>query len=66
VTLEDMVDGLFCATLTGRRGSHTPFVQTAAETPHTGAEAVKPNPSSSWEGRAEGMGAVCRTYIVVR
>jgi len=24
---EDMVDGLFfCATLTGRRGSHTPFV----------------------------------------
>jgi len=27
-TLEDMVDDLFiCSTLTGRRGSHTPFVQ---------------------------------------
>jgi len=27
-TLEDMVDGLFfCATLTGRRGGYTPFVQ---------------------------------------
>jgi len=41
-TLEDnMVDGMFCATLTGRRGSHTPFVPTGAETPDTGAEAVK-------------------------
>ena len=28
----DMVDGLFCATLTGRRGDHTPFVQAGAET----------------------------------
>ena len=36
-TLEDdMVDGLFfCATLTGRRGGHTPMSD-------TGAEAVKP------------------------
>jgi len=43
-TLEDnMVDGLFfCVTLTGRRGGHTPFVQAGAETPYTGAEAVKP------------------------
>jgi len=33
-TLEDnMVDGLFFyATLTGRRGNHTPAVQTGAET----------------------------------
>jgi len=44
-TFEDhMVDGLFlCATLTGRREDHTPFVQRGAETPDTGAEAVKPN-----------------------
>jgi len=53
-TLEDnMVDGLFfCATLTGRRGSHTPFVQTGAETTDTGAEVVKTDPGSSWEGRS--------------
>ena len=40
-TLEDnMVDGLFfCATLTGRRGSHTSFVQPGAETSDTGAKA---------------------------
>jgi len=44
-TLEDnMVDVLFfCATLTGRRGGHTPFVQAGAETSDTGAEAVKPD-----------------------
>ena len=48
-TLEDdMVDGLFfCATLTGRRGGHTPFVQEGAETSDTGAEAVKPDHGSS-------------------
>jgi len=34
-----MVDGLFfCATLTGCRVGHTPFVQAGAETPDTGAE----------------------------
>ena len=50
--LEDnMVDGLFfCATLTGRRVGHTPLVQAAAETSDTGAEVVKPDPGSSWEG----------------
>jgi len=48
-----MVDGLFfCATLTGRRRSHTPFVQAGAETFDTGAEAIEPDPGSSWEGRA--------------
>jgi len=37
------VDGLFfCATLTGRRRGHTPFVQAGVETSDTGAEAVKP------------------------
>jgi len=37
-----MVDGLFfCATLTGRRGGNTPFVQTGAETTDIGAEGVK-------------------------
>jgi len=53
-TLEDnMVDGsFFCATLTGRRGGHTPFVQTRAETSDTGAEAVKPDQNSSWEGHS--------------
>jgi len=57
-TLEDdMVDGLFCATLTGRRGSHTPFVQAGAETPDTGAEAVEPDPGCSWEGHFERVGA---------
>jgi len=53
-TLEDnMVEGLFFyATLTGRRRSHTPFVQTGAETPGTGVEAIKPDPlSSSWKDR---------------
>jgi len=41
-TLEDnMADGLFfCATLTGRRVGHTPFVQAGAETSDTGAEGV--------------------------
>jgi len=55
-TLEDnMVDGLvFCATLTDRRGGHTPFVQAGAETSDTGVEAVKPDPGSSWEGHSEG------------
>jgi len=58
-TLEDkMVDGLFfCATLTGCRGGHTPFVQAGAETSDTSAEAVKPDPGSSWEGHCGGMGA---------
>jgi len=42
-SLEDnMVDGLFfCATLTGRRGGHTPFVQAGVETSDASAEAVK-------------------------
>jgi len=56
MALEDnMVDGLFfCATLTGRGGCHSPFVQARAETPDTGAEAVKPDPRFSWEGHSEG------------
>ena len=34
-----MVDGLFSfATLTGRRGGHTPFVQAGAEMSDTGVE----------------------------
>ena len=58
-TLEDdMVDGLFfCATLTGRRGGHTPFVQAGAETSDTSAEAVEPDPGSSWEGHSGRVGA---------
>ena len=58
-TLEDnMVDGLFfCATLTGRRGGHTPFVQAGTETSDTDAEAVKPDPCCSWEGLSKRVGA---------
>jgi len=53
-----MVNGLFfCATLTGRRGGHTTFVQAGAETSNTGVETVKPDPGSSWEGHSGGVGA---------
>jgi len=44
---DDMVDGLFCAKLAGRRGGHTPFAQAGAETYDTGAEVVGPDPGSS-------------------
>jgi len=56
-TLEDDMLGrlFFCATLTGRRGGHTPFVQAGAETSDTGAEAVKPDPRCSWEGHSGRM-----------
>jgi len=53
-----MVDGLFCATLTGRIGGHTPFVQAGAETSDTVAEALKPEPGSPWEGHS-GRGYRC-------
>jgi len=68
-----MFDGLFCATLTGRRGGHTPFVQAGAETADTGAEAVEPDPGSSWEGHCGVVrplhvplmiGPLRRTYVV--
>jgi len=54
-----MVDGLFfCATVTGRGGGHTPFVQAGAETSVTGVEAGKSDPGSSWEGHSgEWVGA---------
>jgi len=56
-TLKDnMVDGLFCATLTGCRGVHIPFVQAGAEMSDTGTEADKPDASCSWEGHS---GCVC-------
>jgi len=52
----DMVDGLFfCATFTGRRGGHIPFVQAGAQKSDTGAEAVEPDPGSSWEGHSGGV-----------
>jgi len=57
-TLEgNTVDGLFCATLTGRRSGYTLFVQAGAEKSNTGAEAVKTDTGSSWEGHSGGMGA---------
>jgi len=53
---DDMVDGLFfCATLTGSRGGHTPFVQAGEETSDTGAEAVESDPGSSWESHSGGV-----------
>ena len=59
-TLEDnMVNGLFFwATLTGCRwGGYTPFVQAWADTSDTSAEAVKPDPGSSWEYHSRGISA---------
>ena len=47
-----MVDGLFCATLTGCRGGHTSFVQAGGETSDTVAEAIEPDPGSSQEGHS--------------
>ena len=60
-TLKDkVVDGLFfCATLTGRSGSHTPFLQIWAATPDAGTEAVTSDPGSSWEGRCRCRGWKC-------
>jgi len=52
---DDMVDCLFCATLTGRRGGHTPFVQAGVETSDTSAEAVESEPGFSWKGHSRGV-----------
>jgi len=64
-TLKDnMVDDLFfCATLTDRRGVHTPFVQAGVETPDTGAEAIKPDPGSSRESHSGRVGASTRKCL---
>ena len=54
---DNTVDGLiFCDTLTGLNGGHTPFVQAGAKTSETSPEAVKPDPGCFWEGHSEGMG----------
>ena len=55
-TLEDNMGLFFCATLTGRRGGHIPFLQGGAETSDTGAEAVEPDTDSSWEGHSGRVG----------
>jgi len=55
--LDNIVDSLFfCATLTGRRGGHNPFVRAGAETSDTGEEAVKSDPDTSGDGLS-GVGA---------
>ena len=60
-----MVDGLFfCATLTGRRGGHIPFVQAGEETSNTGAEAVEPD--QTLLGRVIPRGCVLVSGIGVR
>jgi len=48
-TLKDnVVDGLFfCATLTGHRGDHTPFVQAGVEMSNTNVELLKLDPGCS-------------------
>ena len=52
-----MIDGFFfCATLTGCRRGHTPFVQAGAEAFDTGVEAGKPDPRCSWEDHSERVG----------
>jgi len=51
---DDMVDGLFCATLTGRRGGHNPICTDRSGNVDTGPEAVEPDPHCSWEGHSEG------------
>ena len=63
-TLENnIVDGLFfCATLTGRRGGHTPFLQAGAETSDTGAGAVKLDPGCSLGGSHRGCGGRCKGW----
>ena len=67
-SLEDnMVDGLYlCATRTGRRSVHTPFVQAGAETSSTGLEAGptvrRPDPRCSWKGNSRGGGCRCRGW----
>jgi len=59
-----MVDGLFfCATLTGRRGGHTQFVQAGAETSDAYLEAVKPELGCYWEGHSCGLGVVTPGYL---
>jgi len=58
-----MVDGLFFyATFIGRRGGHTPFLQTGAETFDTSAEAVKPDPGSSLGRSFRAGGRQCRGW----
>jgi len=55
---DDIVDGLlFFATLTNRRGSHTPVGQAGVETSDTGAEAVEPDPCFFWQGHPRRVGA---------
>ena len=53
---DDMVDGLFCATLTGHRRGHILFLQAGVETSNTSAKPVKPDSGSSWEGHSKGGG----------
>jgi len=58
-TLEgNMIDGLFfCDTPTSGGRGQIPFVQAGAETSDTGAEAVKPDPGSSWQGHSRTVSA---------
>jgi len=51
---DDVVGGLFCVTLTGRRGGHTPFVQAGDETTDIVVEAVELDKCSCWEGHSRG------------
>jgi len=60
-TKDDMLDRLFfCATLTGRRGRHTPLVQAAAEESDTDAEKVKLGPMLFLAGPFQESRCRCR------
>ena len=50
---------LLCHTHRPQRRTYL-FVKAGVETSDTGAEAVKPDPGSSWEGHSEGVGADVR------
>jgi len=53
----------FCSTLAGRRGGHTSFVQAGVEASDTGAEVVKPDPRSSWEGHFRFFSRIVRHML---
>jgi len=60
---DDMLCRLFfCATFTGRRGCHTPFVQAGAETSNTGAKKIKVGPMLFLAGPFQKGGCWCRGW----
>jgi len=48
-----------CATLTSRRGGHNPICTSRSKTFDTGAEVIKLDTTSSWEGHSRRGGCWC-------